>query len=71
MLSYAERDAVLNTALEKYRPGQSEPILAGGKNLLKPGPTMFLVGPVPALPERGGKAYNQEYRGPRCQTATR
>jgi hypothetical protein len=28
MLSDAERD-ILNTALEKYRPGQSEPILVG------------------------------------------
>ena len=27
---------VLNTALEKYRPSQSEPILVGGENLLKP-----------------------------------
>lgn len=35
MLSDAERD-VLNSALEKYRPGQSEPILVGGNNLLKP-----------------------------------
>jgi hypothetical protein len=35
MLSDAER-GVLNTALEKYRPGQSEPILVGGKNRLKP-----------------------------------
>ena len=35
MLSDAERD-VLNSALENYRPGQSEPILVGGKNLLKP-----------------------------------
>ena len=35
MLSDAERK-VLNTALEKYRPGQSEPILVRGKNLLKP-----------------------------------
>ena len=35
MLTDAERK-VLNTALEKYRPGQSEPILVGGKNLLKP-----------------------------------
>jgi hypothetical protein len=35
MLSDAER-AVLNTALGKYRPGQSEPILVGGENLLKP-----------------------------------
>ena len=35
MLSDAERD-VLNSALEKYRPGQSEPISVGGKNLLKP-----------------------------------
>jgi len=35
MLSDAER-AVLNTALGKYQPGQSEPILVGGKNLLKP-----------------------------------
>jgi capsid protein len=35
MLSDAER-GVLNTALEKYRAGQSEPILVGGKNLLKP-----------------------------------
>jgi len=34
MLSDAER-AVLNTALGKYRPGQSEPILVGGENLLK------------------------------------
>src|SRR5258707_8254419 len=34
MLSDAERK-VLNTALEKYRPGQAEPILVGGKNLLK------------------------------------
>jgi hypothetical protein len=35
MLSDAER-AVLNSALEKYRPGQSEPIFVGGENLLKP-----------------------------------
>jgi hypothetical protein len=35
MLSDAERN-VLNSALEKYRPGQSEPILVGGENLLKP-----------------------------------
>jgi plasmid replication initiation protein len=35
MLSTAER-AVLNSALEKYRLGQSEPILVGGVNLLKP-----------------------------------
>jgi hypothetical protein len=35
MLSEAER-AVLNTVLEKYRPGQSELILFGGINLLKP-----------------------------------
>ena len=35
MLSDAER-AILNTALGKYRPGQSQPILVGGKNLLKP-----------------------------------
>jgi plasmid replication initiation protein len=35
MLSDAER-AVLNTALGKYRPEQSEPIFVGGKNLLKP-----------------------------------
>ena len=27
---------VLNTALENYRPGQSELILFGGINLLKP-----------------------------------
>ena len=35
MLSDAER-AILNTALGKYQPGQSQPILVGGKNLLKP-----------------------------------
>jgi hypothetical protein len=35
MLTDAER-GVLNTALEEYRPGQSEPILVGGENLLKP-----------------------------------
>ena len=35
LLSKATRD-VLNTALEKYRPGQSEPILVGGNNRLKP-----------------------------------
>ena len=35
MLSDAERK-VLNSALEKYRPGQSEPMLVGGENLLKP-----------------------------------
>jgi Initiator Replication protein len=35
MLSPAER-AVLNIALEKYRPGQSDPILVGGRDLLKP-----------------------------------
>src|SRR5690348_3690041 len=34
MLSNAER-TVLNTALEKYRPGQYEPILAGDKKVLK------------------------------------
>jgi hypothetical protein len=35
MLSDAERD-VLNTALEKYRAGRSEPILVGGEKVLKP-----------------------------------
>jgi hypothetical protein len=35
MLSDSERN-VLNHALEKYRPGQSEPILVGGEKLLKP-----------------------------------
>jgi hypothetical protein len=35
MLSDAERN-VLNTALEKYRPGESEPIPVGGRNVLKP-----------------------------------
>jgi hypothetical protein len=35
MLSDAERD-VLNRALEKYGPGQSEPILVGGNKVLKP-----------------------------------
>ena len=35
MLSEAER-AVLNTALEKYRPGQSEPIFVGGHKVLNP-----------------------------------
>ena len=35
MLGEPERD-VLNTALEKYRRGQSDPILVGGSNRLKP-----------------------------------
>lgn len=35
MLSNAER-AIIDTALEKYRPGQSEPILVGGIKVLKP-----------------------------------
>ena len=35
LLSKAARD-VLNTALKKYRPGQSEPILVRGKDPLKP-----------------------------------
>jgi hypothetical protein len=35
MLPDAER-GVLNAALAKYRPGLSEAILVGGKNLLKP-----------------------------------
>jgi len=35
MLSEAER-TVLNTALEKYRPGQSEPIFVGGNKVFKP-----------------------------------
>jgi plasmid replication initiation protein len=35
MLSDAERN-VLNIGLQKYRPGQSAPILVGGENLLKP-----------------------------------
>jgi plasmid replication initiation protein len=35
LLGDKERD-VLNQALEKYRPGQSEPILIGGEKLLKP-----------------------------------
>jgi plasmid replication initiation protein len=35
MLSDAER-TVLNTALEKYRPGQAEPIFVGGNKVLKP-----------------------------------
>src|ERR1700676_5142456 len=35
LLSNAERE-VLNSALEKYQPGESEPILVGGNNLLKP-----------------------------------
>ena len=35
LLGAKERD-VLNQALSKYRPGQSEPILIGGEKLLKP-----------------------------------
>jgi hypothetical protein len=35
MLSDVER-AILDTALEKYQPGQSEPILVGDKKVLKP-----------------------------------
>ena len=35
MLSDSERN-VLNIGLQKYRPGQSEPILIGGENMLKP-----------------------------------
>jgi hypothetical protein len=35
MLPDAER-TVLNNALEKYRPGQSEPIFVGGNKVLKP-----------------------------------
>jgi hypothetical protein len=35
LLGTKERD-VLNQALSKYRPGQSEPILIGGEKLLKP-----------------------------------
>jgi plasmid replication initiation protein len=35
MLADAER-TVLNTALEKYQPGQAEPILVGDKKMLKP-----------------------------------
>jgi plasmid replication initiation protein len=35
MLSDAER-AILNTALEKCQAGQSEPILVGGRKVLKP-----------------------------------
>jgi plasmid replication initiation protein len=35
MLTEAERN-VLNIGLQKYRPGQSEPILIGGENMLKP-----------------------------------
>jgi len=34
MLSDAER-AVLNNALEKYQPGHADPILVGGKKVLK------------------------------------
>jgi len=36
MPSDAERN-ILNRALEKYRPNQSEPILVGGNNLLNSG----------------------------------
>src|SRR5262249_25978105 len=35
MLADVER-VILNTALEKYRPGQTEPILVGDKKVLKP-----------------------------------
>jgi hypothetical protein len=35
MLSETERD-LLNNALEKYRPGQAEPILVGGMKMFKP-----------------------------------
>jgi plasmid replication initiation protein len=35
MLSDAERN-ILNLGLQKYRPGQSEPILIGGQKMLKP-----------------------------------
>jgi hypothetical protein len=42
MLSDAERD-VLNTALEKYRAGQSGPILVGGQNVLKPALRLMIL----------------------------
>jgi hypothetical protein len=36
LLGARERD-VLNQALSKYRPGQTEPLLIGGEKLLNPG----------------------------------
>src|ERR1700728_1487035 len=42
MLSDAERN-VLNIGLQKYRPGQSEPILIGGEKLLKPALRLMTV----------------------------
>ena len=46
MLSGAERD-ILNTALEKYRGGQSGPISVGGENVLKPALRLMTSYPFP------------------------
>jgi hypothetical protein len=50
MLSEAER-TILNTALEKYQPGQSEPILVGGMNVFKPALRLMVYY---RLKDRGG-----------------
>ena len=51
MLTETERN-MLNSALEKYRPGQSEPILVGGQKVLKAG---FAAGRQLSLGDRGNK----------------
>lgn len=47
---------VFNSALEKYRPGQSEPILVGGENLLKPALRLMIYYGGGCPDERRGKS---------------
>lgn len=58
MLSDAEREDVLNRALEKYRPVQSESILVGGNRVLKPA---FAVDDFLSLGDRGDQGWPGGY----------
>ena len=53
MLSRSSR-AVLDTAIQKYRPGRSELILVGGIAQLKPALRLMMDYP-PGAPGRGGR----------------
>src|SRR5271165_632934 len=56
MLSDAERD-VLNSAIEKYRPSQSEPILVGGNKVFQSG---IAADDLLSLGDRGDLGWRSE-----------
>ena len=70
MLTETERN-LLNFALEKYRPGQTEPILVGGQKILKPALRLAANYRLVIEEIKGSQAYHELYPMGGCRAGAR